>query len=243
MIDAWLWLSLFILLAYTIEAITGFGSIVIALALGALLLPIAELLPVLVPLNICMSGYLAWRHRHCIQWALLLRLILPLMLVGTLAGHALRPALDDTLLRQGFGLLVLGFAARESWRLWYGASLRVHPPLLSRALTLCAGVTHGLFASGGPLLVYAMAGTRLGKSELRATLLCVWFSLNSALTVLYLLDGSLLPSLPRVISYLPLLLVGVLLGEYLHRKLNEQHFRQMVYALLAVTGALLLIPR
>ena len=51
----------FILLAYTLEAITGFGSIVIALSLGALLLPIEQLLPVLVPLNICMTGYLVSR--------------------------------------------------------------------------------------------------------------------------------------------------------------------------------------
>jgi uncharacterized membrane protein YfcA len=243
MIDVWLWLSLCILLAYTIEAITGFGSIVIALALGALLMPIPQLLPVLVPLNICMSGFLVLRNRRYIQWSLLFKVILPLMVFGTLAGHLLRPSLGDAALRQGFGLLVLGFALRESWRLWKGGLARVHPPLLSRALTLCAGLTHGLFASGGPLLVFAMAGTQLGKSELRATMLCVWFSLNSVLTVLYLLDGSLLPNLPRVISYLPLLLVGAILGEYLHRRLDEQRFRQIVYALLAVTGALLLIPR
>src|SRR5690606_36512480 len=154
MTDAWLWLSLFILLAYTIEAVTGFGSIVIALALGALLLPIPELLPVLVPLNICMSGYLGWRHRRHIQWGLLLKLILPLMLLGTLLGHGLRPWLGEALLRQGFGALVVWFATRELWRLWRGVQAQPHPSLLSRALTLGAGLTHGLFASGGPLLVY-----------------------------------------------------------------------------------------
>ena len=62
----------FILLAYTLEAITGFGSIVIALSLGALLLPIEQLLPVLVPLNICMTGYLVSRH-----WRLIDRRLLP----------------------------------------------------------------------------------------------------------------------------------------------------------------------
>ena len=67
LLNPWLWLGLFILLAYTIEAITGFGSIVIALSLGALLLPIPAMLPVLVPLNICMSGYLAWRNRQHIH--------------------------------------------------------------------------------------------------------------------------------------------------------------------------------
>ncbi|MGB1921972.1 MAG: sulfite exporter TauE/SafE family protein, partial [Alcanivorax sp.] len=60
----WLLLGLFIFLAFTTEAATGFGSIVIALSLGALVLPITEILPVLVPLNIVMSSTLSWRHRH-----------------------------------------------------------------------------------------------------------------------------------------------------------------------------------
>src|SRR5690348_15809954 len=62
--DPWLWISRFVLLSYPIEAVTGFGSLVIALALGALLLPVAELLPVLVPLNVLMSGSLVLRHRR-----------------------------------------------------------------------------------------------------------------------------------------------------------------------------------
>ncbi|MGH8433264.1 MAG: sulfite exporter TauE/SafE family protein, partial [Pseudomonas sp.] len=45
MIDPWLWLGAGIFLAYTLEAMTGFGSVVIALSLGALVLPIKELLP------------------------------------------------------------------------------------------------------------------------------------------------------------------------------------------------------
>ena len=44
----WFLLGLFILLSYTLEAITGFGSIVIAVSLGALIMPIGDLLPVLV---------------------------------------------------------------------------------------------------------------------------------------------------------------------------------------------------
>ena len=85
----WLLLGLFIFLAFTTEAATGFGSIVIALSLGALVLPITEILPVLVPLNIVMSSTLSWRHRHAIHWPTLWQLILPLMVIGTLAGYGL----------------------------------------------------------------------------------------------------------------------------------------------------------
>ncbi|TVP92039.1 MAG: sulfite exporter TauE/SafE family protein [Pseudomonadaceae bacterium] len=241
LLDPWLLLALFILLAYTVEAITGFGSLVIALSLGALLLPISELMPVLVPLNICLSGYLAWRHRQHIHWPTLLKLILPLMLAGTLIGYALRPWLGDQLLQLLFGALVLWFASRELWRMARNLIAAQHPAWLSRSLTLGAGLTHGLFASGGPLLVYALAGTTLDKSKMRATLLCVWFSLNSSLTLLFLFDGSLLPSLHKVVWYLPILVIGVWAGEILHHRLNEQRFRQFVYALLVVTGAILIL--
>src|SRR5690606_9258239 len=141
------------LISYTVAAVTGFGSLVIALALGALLLPVAELLPVLVPPNVLKSGPLLLRHRRQLDGALLLRVILPMMLLGTLAGFALQQWLADDLLKGLLGILMLWFAGRELWRLHRGSPARPHPPWLNRLLTLGAGLTHGLFASGGPLLV------------------------------------------------------------------------------------------
>lgn len=235
-------LSAFILLAYTLEAVTGFGSIVIALSLGALLLPIDQLLPVLVPLNIGMTGYLVWRHRAQIDRSLLLGTILPGMLAGTLLGYWLLPYLDAALLKRGFGLLILWFAGRELWRLRHAAALPLRPQWLTRAITFGAGISHGLFASGGPLLVYGLAGTPLNKARFRATLVTVWFTLNSLLTLAFLLDGRLQPALPQVLAYAPLLLVGLWLGERLHRRFDERHFRLAIYVLLLVTGFLLLAP-
>jgi uncharacterized membrane protein YfcA len=242
-IDPWLLLGAFILLAYTVEAVTGFGSIVIALSLGALFLPISELLPVLVPLNLFQSSYLAFRYRDRIHLPTLFRLILPLMAAGTAIGYLLRPALEGAALKTLFGLLVVWFAARELWRMRHGAAAAPHGPLVTRGLMLAAGVTHGLFASGGPLLVYGLAGTALDKARLRATLIAVWLSLNGMLTIIFLFDGSLIPSLPRIASYLPVVLAGLIAGEWLHRRIDERRFRQLVFALLAITGVLLALPR
>lgn len=240
-IDPWIWVGLCILIAYTIEAVTGFGSLVIALSLAALVLPLPEVMPVLVPLSVLMSGFLAWRNRQHIDWRLLLRMILPLMLSGTLVGYLVHTGLDDQLLKLLFGLLIVWFAGRELWRLARGVVAQAHPAWLSRALTFAAGITHGLFASGGPLLVYAMAGTPLDKSRLRATMLSVWFTLNASLSTLFLFQGSLVPALSRTVTYVPLLVIGVLLGEWLHHRVNETRFRQIVYGLLTVTGALLIL--
>ncbi len=229
-------LGLFILFAYTAEAMTGFGSIVIALSLGALLFPIEFLQTVLVPLNICMTGYLSWRHWRHIHWPLLLRLILPFMLLGTMAGVILQPHLGGKPLKFLFALLVLWFAGRELWRAARGLAAVQRSSMWSRIVIGLAGITHGLFASGGPLLVYGLAGQALDKARFRATLILVWFSLNSVLTVLFLVQGRVQEHALVIVSYLPLIPLGVWLGEKLHHKVDDERFKLWIYRLLIVAA-------
>lgn len=241
----WVWIAVgaFIFIAFTLEAVTGFGSIVIALALGAQLVPMEQLMTILVPLSVCMSSVMVWRHREKIDRSLLLRQLLPGMLVGTLMGYAVKPYLDAGVLRQLFGLLIIWFAARELWRMRHATPFALRPAWLTRALIVVAGVTHGLFASGGPLLVYAVSGLQMDKARFRATLVSVWLSLNVVLVTAFALDGRLQPALPFVAAYIPVIFAGVYVGEKLHHRVSEQHFRVVIYVLLLVTGALLARPR
>lgn len=173
---------------------------------------------------------------------LLLGTLLPGTLIGTSLGYWLLPYLDTQALKVGFGALIIWFAGRELWRLRRASALPQRPSWLTRVITIAAGLSHGLFASGGPLLVYGLAGTQLDKARLRATLVTVWFTLNSLLTLAFLLDGRLLPALPQALTYAPLLLLGVWLAERLHRRFDERHFRLAIYILLLVTATLLLAP-
>lgn len=234
-------LAAFILFAYTAEAMTGFGSIVIALSLGALILPIEYLQTVLVPLNICMTGFLSWRHRRFIDWTLLGRLIMPFMVAGTLLGFVLQPILGGDLLKGSFAVLVLWFAIRELWRASRGHVPVAKPVWWSRGIVLSAGVTHGLFASGGPLLVYGLAGMSMDKARFRATLILVWFVLNAMLTVLFLAQYRLQPLIGHVAVFLPLIPLGVVLGERLHHKVDDEAFRLWIYRVLVLSAAGLLL--
>lgn len=241
--SVWVAIGAFIFLAFTLEAITGFGSIVIALSLSAQLVPIDAVLPVLLPLSVCTCSYLAWKHRRSIDRVLLLRTILPGMVLGTLAGYGIKPLLDEALLKQVFGILILWFAGRELWGLRHTTVQATRAQWLTKLLTGAAGVSHGLFASGGPLLVYALAGVALDKARFRATLISVWLALNGLLTLVFLADGRLVPALPKVAIYLPVLILGVWLGEHVHHRASERHFRIAIYCMLLVTGALLARPR
>jgi uncharacterized membrane protein YfcA len=238
---AWFALGAFILLAYTLEAITGFGSIVIALSLGILVLPIDIVLPILVALNIPMSATIAYKNRHSINTHLLFKVILPGMLLGTVTGYFVKPYIDEERLKTLFGLLIIWFSSRELWRMHHAQTDAARATWLTRIITYVAGITHGLFASGGPLLVYAVAGTKIDKSAFRATMVVVWLSMNSLLFIAFLIDGRMQPLLGNIALYLPLLIVAVKLGNYLHHKLDEKHFRMGIYYLLLLTGMILII--
>ena len=67
-------------------------------------------------------------------------------------------------------------------------------------------------------------------------MLLVWFALNSLLTGAFLLDGSLIPALPRVAAYLPVLVLGLVVGELLHHRVDKTGFRHAVFAVLLFAG-------
>lgn len=234
-------LGLFIGIAFTSESITGFGSIVIAIALGSLLLPIPELLPILVPLSVVMSGALLLRFHRDIHWPLLLKRIFPLMAVGMLSGIALLQLLSSDALKAAFACLVLWFALREWYKLKRGIVTGLKPSWWQPLWTFLAGITHGLFASGGPLLVYALSTFAVAKASFRATLVCVWFGLNLSYTLIMWQQGLIQPVLPIVASYLPVLAIAFWLGHFIHERVNENQFRQLVYALLTLSSLAMLV--
>jgi len=237
------WLGVCIFIAWTIEAMSGFGSIVIALSLGALLLPIEFMLPVLVTLNVLTSSWLVWRHRARIDGRLLLRTVLPGMLMGTVLGVLLQGLVPGAALKAGFAVFVLGFALRELWVLSRGGVRSSHPPLQTQMLVAAAGVTHGLFASGGPLLVHALAGRQLDKATFRATMIAVWLTLNLVLCLTFTAQGKILPNLGLIAACVPVIVAAVWLGSRLHHHLDEEKFRVMVYWLLAAVGVALLLSQ
>jgi uncharacterized membrane protein YfcA len=234
----WL-LAAIVAFAFAVEAATGFGATVIAVALGVHLFPLDVLLPVLVPLGLVLSVTIAWRERAHLDRALLLRRILPLMGAGLLAGILLFESASNASLRRAFGAFVVAVSALELWRARTTAGAVPAPlaPAAEGAALLGAGVVHGLFSTGGPLLVYALGRTAIPKRTFRATLSTVWVVMGTALSVAYAVGGHLRPvTLAATATLLPVLGVALLAGDWLHHRLHEAHFRTLVYALLLAAG-------
>lgn len=226
-------------LSFAVEATTGFGATVIALALGVHLFTLGELLPVFVPLGLLLSSWLALRGRAHVDRRLLLARILPWMGLGLAVGLAIFEHASQGLLRRAFGAFVVALAALELARMVRAQHDQpALPPPAATVALLGAGVMHGMFSTGGPLLVWALGRSLPSKRAFRATLACVWLVLGCALTASYAandrLDGHTLRASAALV---PVLGVALAAGEWAHHRLDERRFRVLVYALLLGAGA------
>jgi uncharacterized membrane protein YfcA len=238
-----IWLALIVMISYTTQAMSGFGSTILALTLGVHLYPIAELLPVLVPLDMVVNLYLVTRHHRLVNRPLLFRSILPVMGIGVLAGIIAFQFVQGILLKRIFGLLVVLLSGRELYRLLRNRlGHRTLSNLQSTAYILSAGVVHGIYASGGPLLIYAVSKSNLAKSAFRSTLGAVWLIFSIILTSAYFISGKFtLNSFKFIVVLFPVIVIGILLGEWLHRIVDEYRFKIFVFSVLMFAGISILI--
>ena len=244
--ETFLILALIVLLAQTVETVSGFGSTVIAVTLGVHILPLSILVPTLVMLNLVLSSYLVSRYFYKIDTRLLTRRILPWMLLGLAIGVWVFSAVDGPTLRYVLGFLVVVFSAVEFVKLYRAEAHSLSIPLpdwLAKLTLIGAGLIHGIYASGGPLLVYYASRLQWRKGIFRSTLSAVWLTLNITLVISYLLTGKITTEVVSMwLVLLPMVPAGIILGEKLHNWINEKNFRLAVYGLLMMAGATLLIP-
>lgn len=236
----WAALAAIVLVAFGTEAALGFGAMVISIALGAQLAPIGALLPVLVPLNLCLSVYLAVRYRRDVDRRFLARRILPPVIVGVPLGLLAFARLPGGVLVRLFGGFVVTLAALELVRILRRASPRDLGPITRNLLLVAGGAVHGAFATGGPFVVYVAGRELADKAAFRATISALWALLGAILCATYALDGSLGVSSLAASAVLAIpAAAGLVVGEWLHARAQAQTFRTALFAMLLVAGLLL----
>lgn len=226
------------LIAFATEGAIGFGGTVIAASIGAQIVPIEDLLPAFVPLNLALSTWLLTRGFRAVAWRMLLvEIALPVGL-GAAGGLALFHLPAKTVLALVFGVFVAGLAILELAR---PADRPLARPWQIVLLVL-GGVAHGLFGTGGPMIVYVVRRKLPDKRAFRATLAVLWLTLNTALLVNFLsLDLYRRHTLDLGIALAIVIIPGLYLGERVHHALEPARFERVVWGLLLGAGAALAV--
>jgi uncharacterized protein len=239
-------LALCIVLGFAVESTVGFGATLVSLSLGSMVMPTEAVLARIVPLNLLLSLVLVVRGSRHVDVRRLFLTILPAILLGMPIGVVLLRSLDAKDLRLLLAGLVFFLAALElvATARAKGAASR---PLSSRAafaLLFAGGIAHGALATGGPPVVYVAARVMRDKATFRATLSALWLVLNIGLLTVYSASGfvnatTLTDSVPLVGA----VVVGLIVGDVVHRKVPERAFKLVVFAMLLGVAVLLVLRR
>lgn len=222
---------------YTVLGLTGFGSSLVIVPLLAWQWPLPEVVALALmldlPASLVHSG-LNWRQ---VQWGELRRL-LPGMMLGTLAGLWLTHHLDTRwpLLALGLYVALVGLRAL--------VASQSHRPLSARwAMVYGAGigVVEMLFGTAGPVVVAWLTRRLPDPHPVRATVPMVMVAaVLMALTVMAS-DGR--PAQIELWQRWALLIgpavLGVWVGHRLAHHVPVVRLRQIICALLVVSGSVL----
>lgn len=229
--------ALLVFVTNIIQSVTGFAGTLLAMPTGILLVGMEEAKAVLNVMALIASAMIViadWRHINLRQ----LGRICLFMGIGILLGLILLQFAQVNHLLTIYGLFIICFALFN----FCFKSVKLPTSRLVLCLVLvAAGIIHGLFISGGSLLVIYAVAVLPEKQEFRSTLSGVWLILNSFLMIQHIASGYFTREavLLTVVCLIPLF-AAVKLGAYLHSRVRQKTFLYLTYALLLVSGCLIL---
>lgn len=221
-----------VVIANTIEGITGFAGTMLAMPLSMILIGVGEaksilnIVAIIASSTICYSTYKDINKKELVK-------IVTFMLIGMVGGIYLFSVIPVSGLAKMYGVLILLVAFK-------GLAVKKQISLPQSALVLIllvAGLIHGMFLSGGALLVIYAVAILKDKSTIRATLAPVWIILNLFMLAQDFYFGNITGQVLKLslFTVIPVLL-AIALGHYLHEKMEQEFFVKLTYVLLIISG-------
>ncbi len=202
----------------------------------------AALIPAWTLIGLSAGITLLGRDRKNIAWRDTAAL-LPGCLIGMLLGLYIFKTLDSRTLARGLGVLVLIYGAHALWGTFRGPTKWNVPPRVAAPvaglLGGAVGTTFGTMASLFFAIYFDVI--RMSKDHFRATLSAILVALGVARGIGYFAIDEFNRDVLLTFAFaVPLMLVGIFIGDRFHTGLSELGFRRVVSVALIVSGLALL---
>lgn len=230
-----------IVLSYAIRGSAGFGGVTVPLL--ALVMSLKTVAPMVTFLGLISSfAILRGNYRHVV-WRDLWR-IMPWCAIGFAAGLYFFKTLDARTLAQALGVFVLVYGGYSLWAtLRRGSELRLPMGAVTPVAGTLAGFVGTLFgANAGMFFAIYLDLLKFAKIEFRATVAAILFGLGVFRGTGYAVVGAYdRDALIACAAALPLMAIGVFLGNRIHANLNELMFKRLVAVILLASGVPLVL--
>ncbi|MEM1285607.1 MAG: sulfite exporter TauE/SafE family protein [Pseudomonadota bacterium] len=234
--------------------VTGFAVLITGLSksgfgggLGVAAVPLISLfvapqlaVAVMMPVLLVMDIVLVWQFRRSWNRQVVAQL-LPGALVGLALGAVAFEWTNAAMVKLLIGVLALSFVAQQAWKAVRKDAPRPAAPATVFSLGALSGFGSYVAHAGGPPVKGVLLQQQLEKSIFVGTNTMFFFTMNALKTVSYTATGHLTTqSLIVSLIVAPMLVLGLLLGTWAHRRVDQAIFMRIVYGFLTLAGAKLL---
>ena len=221
------------------------GLSILAVALFAYVFPSSKQASGLVlPLLIFADVIAVFSYRAHAQWRHLWR-VFPWTALGVVIGFIALGRISDRATRWLIGGIIVALTAIAYWRRWSGAA-RAPDATLHWSAAIFVGILAGFVTlianAAGPLMAVYLLSMRLPKMQYVGTAAMFFMLLNLFKVPFMAALGLVTPaSFSFNLWLLPAVFAGTLTGRWLLRRIDQALFENLVLALSAVAGLLLLL--
>ena len=197
---------------------------------------------IILPLLILIDGISVWAYRGRWHWPTFLTMA-PGIFIGIGLGGLTFDQVDVDVIRLLLGLIVYAFIANAFLRRKAHAGAEPRRPSTRRGsfFSTIAGFTSTVAHAGQPPIAMYMIPLKQGRTIYQATNVLLFAAINLVKIVPYALLGMLNPGNLEVSAMLiPFVIIGTLAGVWLHERISDRLFINVVYASLTVIGAKLI---
>ncbi|WP_165463501.1 sulfite exporter TauE/SafE family protein [Atlantibacter sp.] len=227
-----------IMFLYTFVGIcAGFGGALTTMPLITLLLPLKMAAPMSVIVGTATALYATWLSRRETDWKSAIVLIL-FSFAGIPIGLYALAYLPDHIMKIGLGAFLILY----SFYSLFIPRLPVYDKAwIAVPMGAIAGALGSAFSTNGPpVVIYGML-RNLGPAAFRGTLNAFFTANNVAIIGGLATSGILTISTVKLVLFcIPTMILGSLVGQYVHKRISVKIFRIIVFLLLIASGAMLI---
>lgn len=237
-----------IFITHTIEAITGFGCAALAMPFVTSLLGMQQGVMVVTVIAWLLALYVCIRNLRDIAWRKFVFIFIS-VLCGLPIGMYIFQNFDSNVLKKILAVFIIIVSAIQLIKTVTIKNEEIKDEEFGKVsyviyflLLFLGGVVHGLFSSGGPLIVLYAKKALTDKRQFRATLCLLWSLLNSIIIISYFFpsSGYTRETFDVTLIMLPFLLAGIIFGEKILNKVNARIFSLIVFVTLFLSGIFML---
>ena len=229
----WGWLVLAVaalLIGFSKTAIGGVAMIAVVLA--AAVLPAKDSTGVALVMLLVGDVVAVWTYRHNVDWRLIGRLVVP-VLVGIGLGALFLNWVDGLVLKRTIGVIILVLLVIGLWP----DRLAAHKPAVGMGYGGLAGFTTMVANAGGPPMNLYLLAMKYDKWRFLGTTAWFFFAVNLTKLPVSIGLGIVRPDTALLAAVLaPLVLVGTWIGRVLITRIPQQTFERLVTVFVAIAA-------